>query len=196
MAQKLLELLLQPPSEELRNELFALVVEMKDLGVTQSQAAQMLKFASAVWSQKKLGEQSARLEPLRDAIQIVSGFDGAPSPLYDTILDEAIPNVPAPDPIFVAACKQAANAVAQYHGNKIVSLEAQQAAMQRELDLLLAEASDDEGDIDDGVAADNEDDDENVQLKKSRHEHFLREEAEKEFAALQAEEALLKEMKN
>eukprot|EP00746_Dinoflagellata_sp_MGD_P010793 gnl/MRDRNA2_/MRDRNA2_122426_c0_seq1.p1 gnl/MRDRNA2_/MRDRNA2_122426_c0~~gnl/MRDRNA2_/MRDRNA2_122426_c0_seq1.p1 ORF type:complete len:200 (-),score=72.69 gnl/MRDRNA2_/MRDRNA2_122426_c0_seq1:44-643(-) len=194
VAKKLLDLLLQPPSEGLRNEIFALVVEMSDAGLTQTEAAKVLAFAQAVWSQKKLGNQSARLEPLGEAAQIVSGFEDAPSPVYGTILGEAIKITP--DPSFVAASKKAVNAVAQYHDTRILSLEEKQAAMQRELDLLLAEDSgEDEEDIDDGVAADDEDDEEKEKQKKARHEQRLREEAEKEFAALEAEEKLFNETK-
>mmetsp|Transcript_135912 Transcript_135912/g.378779 ORF Transcript_135912/g.378779 Transcript_135912/m.378779 type:complete len:227 (+) Transcript_135912:38-718(+) len=208
-SRRLEALLLQEPSDELRDSLFLLVIEMKgEAAMTQREVAGMLSMVHAVWSMEVLGDQAARLKPLEDVIDVVCGLAGMPSPLYGETLEEADKPPPKVDGEFLAASKRAAESVAQSCGNTLAKLEAQEASIRQELEVLLSEARATNCEFNDlkhkigatVVVYEDPARRKMEQLQELREEsgklrrwRQVREEAEQEFAAFAAEEALIAE---
>mmetsp|Transcript_88371 Transcript_88371/g.156447 ORF Transcript_88371/g.156447 Transcript_88371/m.156447 type:complete len:229 (-) Transcript_88371:144-830(-) len=208
-------LLLEEPSEGLRDDLFALVIKLKEEdGMTQREVADVLSLAKAVWSAKALGNQMARLEPLEDVIAVVQGFEDSPSPLFGETLKEPAQTPGKADPEFLAASSRAAECVARSHGSSLAHLEAQRAAAMQELEALLKEeqADNDRSKVSKkkigGTVVVYETEDESARIarrqaqqledlkeeaEKLQRQKQLREDVEKEWAAFAAEEALLAE---
>eukprot|EP00929_Paragymnodinium_shiwhaense_P079249 TRINITY_DN41243_c0_g1_i1.p1 TRINITY_DN41243_c0_g1~~TRINITY_DN41243_c0_g1_i1.p1 ORF type:complete len:193 (-),score=73.73 TRINITY_DN41243_c0_g1_i1:222-800(-) len=137
-------LLIDPPSESLREELFKFAIELKEEGVGQEAAAVLLARAHTAWKgpQKMMGDQSQRLSALEDALKIVTGFEDAPSPLYGATL-VGKPTV-VRDSAFLDMQGRAAGAVGRTADSKIMKLMERQAAIQQQLEQLQREVDEDD----------------------------------------------------
>merc|ERR1719491_2296159 len=105
-------LLLETPNETLREDLFAIAIEMHGSGMTQRETAVAFARARSLWSaEKQLGDQALRLEPLDDVVNVVCGFDDAPSPLFGTTLEDKLEVLQ--DGALIAGQCRAASTIAQ-----------------------------------------------------------------------------------